>query len=71
MAGSHSKLQLNQPTLFLLYGFPGAGKTYFARQLSEDLNAAHVQADRVRHELFEEPRFDKQENQVVAQLTKL
>lgn len=68
MAGTQSKLQLNQPTLFLLYGFPGAGKTYFARQLSDDLNAAHVQADRIRHELFDEPRYDQQEDQIVAQL---
>jgi predicted kinase len=64
-----AKLQLNQPTLFLLYGFPGAGKTYFARQLSDDFKAAHVQADRIRHELFTEPRYDRQENQIVSQLT--
>lgn len=64
-----AKMQLNQPTLFLLYGFPGAGKTYFARQLSNDLKAAHVQADRIRHELFTEPRYDRQENQIVNQLT--
>lgn len=63
-----AKLQLNQPTLFLLYGFPGAGKTYFARQLSDDLTAAHVQADRIRHELFDEPRYDRQENQIISQL---
>lgn len=63
------KLSLTKPTLFMLYGFPGAGKTYFARQLCEHINAAHVQADRIRYELFEEPRFDKQENQIVRQLT--
>lgn len=63
-----AKLQLNQPTLFLLYGFPGAGKTYFARQLCEELQAAHVQADRIRYELFEEPRFDRQEDEIVTHL---
>lgn len=62
------KLQLVRPTLFLLYGFPGAGKTYFARQLCDELQAAHVQGDRIRSELFETPTFDKQENQVVAKL---
>lgn len=62
------KLQLVRPTLFLLYGFPGAGKTYFARQLCNELQAAHVQGDRIRSELFETPTFDKQENQVVAKL---
>jgi predicted kinase len=51
-----------------LYGFPGAGKTYFARQLCEQLQAAHVQGDRIRTELFSEPQYDKEENQVVSQL---
>lgn len=63
-----AKLQLSHPTIFLLYGFPGAGKTYFARQLCEELQAAHVQGDRIRFELFEEPRYDRQENEIVQQL---
>lgn len=52
----------------MLYGFPGAGKTYFARQMAENIQAAHVQGDRIRSELFEQPRYDKAENDVVAQL---
>ena len=52
----------------MLYGFPGAGKTYFARQLADSVHAAHLQSDRIRSELFEQPRYDKQENDVVAQL---
>lgn len=57
-----------KPFLLMLYGFPGAGKTYFARQLSESMQAAHVQADRIRAELFDHPRYDQEENNVVAQL---
>ncbi len=64
------KLILSQPTLFLLFGFPGSGKTFFARQICEELQAAHVQGDRVRYELFERPRYDKQENQIISQLMK-
>jgi len=63
-----NKLALNKPTLIMLYGFPGSGKTYLARQLCEDLFAAHVQADRIRFELFEEPRYDAQENEIVDHL---
>lgn len=63
-----AKIAPNQTLLILLYGFPGAGKTCFARQLCERLQAAHVQGDRIRGELFEKPRYDKQENEVVAQL---
>jgi predicted kinase len=64
----NAKLQTTKPLLILLYGFPGSGKTYFARQLSENLQSAHIQGDRVRHELFENPRYDKQENSIVKQL---
>jgi predicted kinase len=63
-----NKLELTKPTLIMLYGFPGAGKTYLARQLCDDLHAAHVQADRIRYELFEEPRYDDQENEIVDHL---
>lgn len=62
------KITPNKPLLILLYGFPGAGKTYFARQLSEHMQAAHVQSDRIRGELFDEPRYDKEEDTVVGQL---
>lgn len=63
-----AKITPVKPLLIQLYGFPGSGKTYFARQLCEHLQAAHVQGDRIRYELFENPRYDKQENDVIAQL---
>lgn len=62
------KVVPNKPFLLMLYGFPGSGKTYFARQFCEHVQAAHVQADRIRYELFEQPRYDKQENSVVLQI---
>jgi predicted kinase len=52
----------------MLYGFSGSGKSYFARQLCEHLQAAHVHGDRVRSELFEQPRYDREENEVIAHL---
>jgi predicted kinase len=63
-----NKVVPTKPLLILLYGFPGAGKTCFARQLCEHLQAAHVYDDRIRHELFDKPRYDKQENTIVTQL---
>lgn len=63
-----NKLTLNKPTLIVLYGFPGSGKTFLARQLCEDMSAAHVQGDRIRFELFEQPRYDHQENEIVEHL---
>lgn len=62
------KIVPTKPLLILLYGYPGAGKTYFARQLTEHLRAVHIQGDRIRSELFEEPRYDKQENEIVTHL---
>jgi predicted kinase len=63
-----TKTMLNHPTLIMLYGYPGAGKTYFARQLCEDIQAAHIQGERIRYELFEHPRYDRQENEIIAHL---
>ena len=63
-----SKIVPTRPLLVMLYGFPGSGKTFFARQFCESIQAAHVQGDRIRFELFEKPRYDKQENAVITQL---
>lgn len=52
----------------MLFGYPGSGKTHFASELSNAMSAAHIQGDRLRHELFEKPRYDKQEDQVVYNL---
>lgn len=58
----------NKPLLILLYGFSGSGKTYFARQLCDNLQAAHVHGDRIRAELFDKPQYDREENQVIEHL---
>ncbi len=63
-----TKRATNRPLLLMLYGFPGSGKTYFARQFCDRLQAAHIQADRIRYELFDKPRYDKHENDVVTHL---
>ena len=63
-----AKIIAAKPLLIMLYGFPGSGKTYFARQLAEHMQIAHIQGDRIRGELFDQPRYDKQENTIVTQL---
>ena len=63
-----AKIYPSKPFLLMFYGFPGAGKTYFARQLCENVQVAHLQADRIRGELFEKPQYDKQENSIVQHL---
>ena len=63
-----AKLYPSKPFLLMFYGYPGAGKTYFARQFVENVQAAHLQADRIRGELFEQPHYDQQENDIVQQI---
>lgn len=63
-----TKVVPSKPLLIMLYGFPGAGKSFFARQFGEEMQAAHVHGDRIRSELFEQPRYDKEENAVITQL---
>lgn len=63
-----SKVALSKPVFICLYGYPGSGKSYVARNLEHVLQMARVSADRVRHELFSRPRYDAQENAVVAHL---
>lgn len=63
-----TKLELTKPTLIMLYGFPGAGKTFLARNLRDTINVAHINADKIRYQLFNEPRFDRAENEIVDQL---
>lgn len=58
-----------KPLFVMLYGFPGSGKTFFARQICDQIVATHVQSDRIRAELFENPSGSKQENHVVLSLT--
>lgn len=57
-----------KPLLVLLYGYPGAGKSFFARQICEQLVATHVSGERMRAELFERPSFNKEENQIINSL---
>jgi predicted kinase len=48
---SPSKVTPNKPFVVFLYGFPGSGKTFFARQLAEEIGAAHLQQDRIIYEM--------------------
>ncbi|HSX07025.1 MAG TPA: ATP-binding protein [Candidatus Saccharimonadia bacterium] len=63
-----AKIVPTKPLLILLYGFPGSGKTFFARQLCDLITTVHVQGDRMRSELFENPSYSKQENHIVTSL---
>lgn len=63
-----SKIILSKPTLICLYGYPGSGKSFLVRNLAEAIQLANVSSDRIRNELFQNPRYDAQENAIVTHL---
>jgi len=65
------KLFLREPVLIYLFGMPGSGKSFLSRHLAEEYNLAHVSSDQLRDTLFDNPRYDKAENQIVTNLMDL
>lgn len=63
-----AKIVLSKPVLICLYGYPGSGKSYVSRNLAQEIQLAQVGADRIRTELFQNPRYDSQENAIVTHL---
>lgn len=61
-------LSLSRPLVIMMLGIPGAGKSFFARQFSETFSAPLVSFDRLRYELFTEPKFSKDEETIIERL---
>lgn len=53
---------MTPPTLYLLIGFPGAGKTTVANYISEATQAVHLWADQERARMFANPSHSPQES---------
>ncbi len=47
-----NKIVPSKPLLIVLYGFPGSGKTTFARQFCEEFGFIHLQSDKIAKEVF-------------------
>lgn len=56
---------MKQPTLYLMLGYPGAGKTTTAKMIHEVTGAVHLWADDIRRERLVEPTYTHDENLVL------
>ncbi len=55
----------DKPTLFLMLGYPGAGKTTVAKIVCDITGAEHLWADFERKLLFGEPSYSQEENDTI------
>lgn len=53
---------MKKPTLYLMLGYPGAGKTTAAKTIHELTHAEHLWADLVRRDMFGTPKYTHTEN---------
>jgi predicted kinase len=51
-----------KPKLYLLIGYPGAGKTTVSKIIADATGAVHLWADRERHRRFGRPTHSQQES---------
>ena len=62
------KSPLSSPTLFLLVGRPGSGKTYLARHLAKQLSLPVVSMERIRQTILKKPSLAPGEESTVWQV---
>lgn len=62
-------LSLARPLVIMTIGIPGSGKSFFARQFSEMFDAPLISNDFVRHTLFPESVYTREEDALVSDIT--
>ena len=56
-------MMAQKPTLYLMLGYPGAGKTTAAKLIAKQRHALHIWADDHRRTHYPEPHYSEEENQ--------
>lgn len=62
------QMQLTPPLLIITMGYPGAGKTFFARQFADQFELPRISEDVIRFELFENPVFNNDEADIIERV---
>lgn len=57
LGGVNCRTAQDRPTLLVLCGLPGTGKTYFAREVTKLLPFCVVESDRIRKALVSKPKY--------------
>lgn len=60
--------KIKKPILLATLGYPGSGKTFFARRFAKDLWLFHLNSDRLRLEIFPRPSYTAAENSIVFRM---
>ncbi len=58
---------MTRPTLYLMLGYPGSGKTTIAKMIHELTGAVHLWADHIRRERLGKPTYSHKENLTLYQ----
>jgi len=61
-------LHLTPPLLLITMGYPGSGKTFFARQFAENYSLPRISEEIIRFELFEKPLFNVDEDEIIERI---
>ncbi len=56
---------IQKPTLIIVFGLPGTGKTTFASQLAHDLEIAHLNTDMIRERLGKSGQYDLETKKLI------
>ncbi len=51
--------------VIIVFGLPGTGKSYFARHLSQEIDAVYLSTDEVRLHMKKQGRYDEKDKQLV------
>jgi len=60
-------VQTIRPIKILIMGLPGAGKTTLAKELSKEINAIHLNADKMRNKVWTDLTFKYTDRLIMAQ----
>jgi predicted kinase len=56
-----------KPAVYIVFGLPGSGKSYFASRWAAMINARYVNSDKVRKEMYDQPVYSPAEKASVYQ----